>query len=103
MGNIKSFTDIVAWQKGHKLVLGIYKITNDFQRQETFALTDQLRRAVTSITSNIAEGFSRQSNKEKVQFYHLSLGSLTEVQNQLLVARDLKYINSELFKTLANQ
>jgi four helix bundle protein len=62
----------------------------------------QLRRALISITSNIAEGFGRRSLKEKVQFYYIAAGSLTEVQNQLLIAKDLGYITTEEFKEAAN-
>ncbi|MBI2329869.1 four helix bundle protein [Candidatus Daviesbacteria bacterium] len=100
---IKSFTDLYAWQEGHKLVLVIYKITKDFPKSESFALVDQMRRCVVSITSNIAEGFSRSGKKEKIQFYFMSLGSVTELQNQLLIARDLVYIKDAEFKTIANQ
>jgi four helix bundle protein len=100
---IKSFTDLRTWREGHKLVLAIYKITKNFPKEEMFGLTSQLRRAIISFTSNIAEGFSRQSYKEKVQFYHMALGSLTEVQNQLLVARDIGYITNEIFQKLALQ
>lgn len=56
-----------------------------------------------SITSNIAEGFSRKNSKEKIQFYHIALGSSTELQNQLLIAKDIKYINNQDFKQIANQ
>jgi len=70
----------------------IYKITKVFPKEETFGLLSQMRRCVVSITSNIAEGFSRQSYKEKAQFYSMSLGSVTELQNQLLIARDVGYI-----------
>lgn len=94
---IKTFMDLFAWQKGHRLVLYIYKLTLKFPKYEQFGLSDQIRRAGVSITSNIAEGFSRQSIKEKKQFYSISLGSLTEVQNQLIIARDLKYINPDEF------
>jgi four helix bundle protein len=100
---IKSFTDLRTWQESHKLVLVIYKSTRTFPREEIFGLTSQLRRAGVSITSNIAEGFSRRSYKEKIQFYHIALGSLTEVQNQILVARDIGYIAKEVFQELANQ
>ncbi|OGH35813.1 MAG: hypothetical protein A3B38_03150 [Candidatus Levybacteria bacterium RIFCSPLOWO2_01_FULL_36_13] len=102
-GKIKSFTQLNAWIKTHELVLDIYEITKSFPKEEQFGLTNQVRRAVVSITSNIAEGFSRNSYKEKVQFYSTALGSLTEVQNQLLIARDLKYINTGKFKTLADK
>jgi four helix bundle protein len=66
-----------------------------------FGLTNQIRRAAVSITSNIAEGFSRQSNKEKIQFYSTARGSLTELQNQLLIAKDIKYICANSFNKIA--
>jgi len=100
---IRSFTDLKAWQEGHKLVLVVYKITRCFPKEELFGLVNQLRRAVISITSNLAEGFSRRSIKEKVQFYSMALGSLTEVQNQLLAARDIGYIKSVEFDNIAEQ
>lgn len=104
MGNkIKSFTGLNAWKEGHKLVLVIYKATNDFPKEERFCLVDQLRRAAVSITSNVAEGFSRYNHKEKTQFYRIALGSLTELQNQLLVARDVRYLSENSFRLLADQ
>lgn len=96
---IKSFTDLNAWREGHKLVLIIYKVTRDFPKDEQFGLIIQLRRAVVSITSNIAEGFSRYSYREKSQFYSMALGSLTEVESQLIISRDLDYITTEQFDT----
>jgi four helix bundle protein len=98
---IKSFTDLNAWKESHKLVLVVYEITKKFPKEEIFGLTNQLRRAVVSITSNIAEGFSRISYKEKCQFYSMALGSLTEVQNQLLIARDVAYLSKEEFNKVA--
>lgn len=98
---IKSFTDLVAWKEGHKLVISIYNITKHFPKEELFGLTNQIRRAAVSITSNIAEGFSRQSNKEKIQFYSTARGSLTELQNQLLIAKDIKYISANSFNKTA--
>ena len=100
---IKSFTDLNAWKESHWLVIEIYKITNKFPKEEQFGLTNQIRRAVVSITSNIAEGFSRQSLKEKAQFYSMALGSLTEVQNQLLISRDIKYVDDEIFDKVADR
>lgn len=100
---IKSFTDLYAWQEGHSLVLDVYRITKKFPKEELFGLTNQLRRAAVSFTSNLAEGFSRHSYKEKTQFYSIALGSLTEIQNQLLVARDLGYITKEEFDNLARK
>ncbi len=100
MDKIQKFTDLVAWKEGHKLVLLTYKATGGFPKQESFALTDQVRRAVTSITSNVAEGFSKKTAKEKIQFYHTALGSLNESQSQIITARDLGYINAESFKII---
>jgi len=100
---IKSFTDLNAWKEGHKLVLLIYKITKEFPKEERYSLVDQMRRAVVSVTSNIAEGFSRESFKEKVQFYATAKASLTELQNQLLISKDVDYLNQEKFSEAANQ
>ena len=100
---IKSFTDLNAWKEGHKLVLDVYRITKNFPKEEQFGLTNQLRRAAVSFTSNIAEGFSRNFYKEKLQFYSMALGSLTEIQNQLLVAKDVGYISREEFDKIAEQ
>lgn len=88
---------------GHKLVLRIYDATEHFPPKEVFGLTSQMRRAAVSITSNIAEGFSRNTSKDKCQFYIIAQGSLTELQNQLLIARDIGYIKEEGFREIAEQ
>jgi len=104
MGNkIITFRDLNTWKEGHNLVISIYKVTNIFPPKETFSLTDQLRRSAVSITSNIAEGFSRRGIKEKIQFYLIALGSLTELQNQILVARDVGYITPNIYVKLEDQ
>lgn len=100
---IQSFTDLRVWREGHSLIIEIYKLTQNFPKEEMFGLTNQVRRAGVSITSNIAEGFSRSSYKEKSQFYSMALGSLTEVQNQLLIARDINYLNQKEFDLLKNK
>jgi four helix bundle protein len=100
---IQSFTDLKAWQEGHKLVLRIYRVTRNFPDDEKFGLTSQMRRCAVSITSNIAEGFSKRSNKDKSRFYNTSQGSITELQNQLIVARDVEYLASKDFDWLAEQ
>ncbi len=100
---IRSFTDLNVWKEGHKLVIMIYKATRQFPKDELFGLTNQIRRAVVSITSNIAGGFSRNTFKDKTQFYSIALGSLTEVQNQLLVSRDVGYMDNVMFKEIGNQ
>lgn len=100
---IKNFTDLIAWQESHMLVKMIYEIIATFPTCERFGLSDQLRRAAISITSNIAEGFSRQTLKEKIQFYYISLGSLSEVQNQIILSEDLGYINNEIKERIMEQ
>jgi four helix bundle protein len=100
---IRSFVDLRAWQEGHKLVLMVYKLTREFPKEEIFGLVSQMRRSAVSVTSNIAEGFSRNTSKDKVQFYCTSHGSLTELQNQLIVSRDVGYLNKIDFDKMANQ
>lgn len=97
---IKSFTDLHTWQEGHKLVLLIYEITKDFPKEEVYSLTNQLRRAVVSVTSNIAEGFSRNTSKDKNQFFVMAQGSLTELQNQLIIVKDVGYLNQRKFNEI---
>jgi len=97
---IESFKDLEAWKKGHEIVMAVYLLSKQFPKDEIFCLTNQLRRAVISVTSNIAEGFSRQSLKEKIQFYSVALGSLTEAESQLLVARDLAYISPDEYQNI---
>lgn len=98
---IVKFTDLDAWKEGHKLVLLVYQSTKEFPKEEIFCLVSQMRRCAVSITSNIAEGFSRRSFKDKVHFYVMAQGSLTELQNQLLIARDIGYITLAKFSQIA--
>ncbi len=100
---IKSFTDLKAWQENHKLVVLIYKITKNFPKEETYSLVDQMKRASTSITSNIAEGFGRQTYKDKVHFYYQAQGSLIELKNQIIVSLDVGYLSKENFGDLMFQ
>jgi len=100
---IQSFTDLQVWREAHSLVLLIYKATKSFPKEETFGLISQMKRASVSVTSNIAEGFSRYSYKEKGQFYSMAHGSLTELQNQILIAKDVGYLDKEVFNQLSGQ
>jgi four helix bundle protein len=100
---IRDFTDILAWQEGHKLVLDIYRLTKKFPKEEIFGLVSQMRRAAVSVTSNIAEGFGRQGYKEKIQFFYVAQGSLIELKNQLLIARDIGYISIVDFTKISEQ
>lgn len=100
---IVDFTDLIVWQKRHQLVLAIYGITNKFPSYEKLGLASQMQRAAVSITSNIAEGFARRSKKEKLQFYYMALSSLSELRNQILISKDLDYINIQTFNLLDHQ
>lgn len=102
-GIIQSFTDLNVWKEGHKLVIMVYKLTREFPKEETYSLTDQMRRAVSSITANIAEGFGRQTYKDKLQFYYVAQGSLTELKNFILISRDVDYLDTRNFDLLVNQ
>jgi len=99
---IKNFTDLIAWQKGRQLVIEIYKICKDFPDDERYVLSSQIKRAVISITSNLAEGFNRKSLKEKIQFYSIANASLAELQNQIIIARDLEYVDEKKFHKIFN-
>lgn len=98
--NIRHFTDLFAWQKNHRVVLEVYRLTKVFPRDEMFGLTSQLRRAASSITANIAEGFGRYTAPDKMRFYVQARGSSTELQNHIILAHDLGYITDDQFNKL---
>ena len=100
---IRSFSDLEAWQEAVKLAVMVYGKTSGFPKEEAFGLTSQLRRAAVSVSSNIAEGFSRGSNKDKIRFYFDARGSVTEIQSQLVIAREVNYITEDIFSLLANK
>jgi len=97
---MKSFEDLIVWKKAHELTLKIYKLTSNFPKQELFGLVSQIRRASVSVESNIAEGFSRNTIKERKQFYCISRGSLEEVKCQLIIAKDLEFISYKEYLNL---
>jgi len=100
MSKIEKFEDIQSWQTAQEVVNSIYKISNDGDFNRDFALRDQMRRAAISIPSNIAEGFSRHSNKEFIQFLFVAKGSAAELQSQLHTALAQNYITQEQFGKL---
>lgn len=100
---IRSFQDLRAWQEAHKLALAIYTLSQDFPKQEIFGLTSQMRRAAVSVTSNIAEGFSRQTINDKLHFYTIAFGSLTELQSQMLLVKDLGFGEQERCQKVSEQ
>lgn len=91
MGDYK---DLYVWQESIDFVEDVYSLLKFFPVEEKFALCDQLRRAVVSIASNIAEGSNRNTNKEFIQFLYIALGSASEVETQLIISKRLKYISS---------
>lgn len=84
--------DLNAWKKSMQLVLNVYSLTSSFPREEIYGLTSQIRRAVVSVPSNIAEGAARNSQKEFSHFLYVALGSLAELETQLIIAQNLDYI-----------
>ena len=95
---IKNFQDLRIWQKGIEVVKDTYILTKKFPKEELYALTSQMRRSAVSIPSNIAEGFRRYHNKEYKQFLYIALGSCAELETQIIIAKELNYID-ENYKT----
>jgi len=98
MSEIKTHKDLKVWKEAMALAKGIYELTRDFPKEETYGLVSQIRRAAVSIPSNLAEGAARNSNKEFIQYLYVSLGSLAELETQLLLSRDLGYAQNEEIK-----
>ncbi len=94
------YRKLIAYVKACEVRRKVYRLIKNFPKEEQFALCDQLRRAAVSITSNIAEGMTRYSNKDKTHFLEISFGSLMEVMSQLEVAYDEKYINEDDFNNM---
>lgn len=97
---MKSYKDLMVYQKSYELSLLVYKVTRTFPSDEKFGLISQMRRASISIPCNIAEGYRRQSRKEYIQFLHIALGSCGELETLLSLSKDLKMIENGNFKTL---
>ena len=100
---IKSFRDLRVWQESYKLTIGIYKTSDKFPKIELYGLSSQMTRAAVSICSNIAEGFGRKGAREKDQFYAIANGSLTELENQVLIAQGTGFITDSLTNRIMNQ
>jgi four helix bundle protein len=99
MGNreysASNFEDLEAWQKAIDLAVTIYKLTNKLPKSELYALSNQMRRAIVSVSANLAEGYGRHNYKEKLQFYKIANGSLLEVKSFCYLAERLNYISSD--------
>lgn len=99
----RSYRDLIAWQRAIDLVPTVYRVTKSFPKDELFALTSQVRRAVVSVPANIAEGQGRQHRKEFVQFLTMAKGSLAELHTLLIVAYRLGYLNSNELTVIEQQ
>ena len=99
----KNYRELIVWQDGIKLAKAVYKLTEKFPRQETYALADQIRRAVVSVPSNIAEGQARKALGDFRRFLHISLGSLAEVDTQLILAQEFGYLSKEDVEIMDSQ
>lgn len=97
---MRDFRQLRVWEDAHGLTLGIYWITKDFPKEELFALTNQMRRASSSIPTNIAEGCGRETRKDYAHFLQIALGSSFELDYQIFLAKDLKYIDEKKYLEL---
>jgi four helix bundle protein len=87
----RTFQDLIVWQKAHRFVLSVYRITNEFPKSEIYGLTSQFKRAAISIPANIAEGFKKKGVADKAKFMNIAQGSLEECRYYLILSNDLKY------------
>lgn len=102
-GEIKSYRDLLVWQKSMQLVVEVYEITKDLPQDEKFGITAQIRKAVVSVPSNIAEGWGRKSLGSYIQFLRIANGSLCETETQLTVCVMLKYLDENKLTTTTNK
>ncbi len=100
---MKDFRNLDVWNKAHQAVLGVYKNTQSFPKEEMFGLTNQMRRAAISTPSNIAEGCGRGSDAELSRFSQIAMGSSSELEYQVLLAKDLKYLSNDVYDDLSNK
>lgn len=100
---MRNFRNLSVWQKSHKLTLDVYKSTASFPKEELYGLVSQIRRSALSVPSNIAEGCGRNTQSQLAHFLNISLGSASELEYQILLAKDLDFISEQIFKELTNQ
>ena len=100
---MKSYRDLIVWQKSMMLVTQIYLITKELPNNELYGLTSQIRRSSISLPSNIAEGYGRNSTNDYIRFLQIASGSLYEVQTQLEICRNLEYLSKDIFNEIYEQ
>lgn len=96
---MKNFRDLQIWDRSHQLTLEVYRITRGFPKSETYGLVSQMRRSVSSIPTNIAEGSGRNTEKDFARFLDNAMGSASELEYQLILARDLEYISHDTYES----
>ena len=101
--DVKDFRDLQVWRRAHQLTLAVYQLTASFPREELYGLTSQLRRSCASIAANLAEGWGRNGDPELARFCSIAMGSASELEYHLLLARDLKLLNAQDYARLAHQ
>jgi len=99
----RSFTEMPVWQKASELSVEIFTLCKDLPRSEDYGLTSQIRRSANSVSSNIAEGFGRKTNKDKIHFYIMARGSAFETQNHLIYGSKINYFSSDTVKQIEMQ
>ena len=97
------FEDLVVWQKSHAFVLGVYRLTANFPKEEIYGLVSQMRRAAVSVPANVAEGFQRRGTPDKARFFNMAQASLEECRYYLILSADLKYPRDEALAGLATE
>lgn len=100
---MKDFHDLKVWEKAHALTLAVYQVTGKFPREELYGLTSQIRRCCASIPANLAEGCGRNGDAELCRFCSIAMGSASELQYHLLLAKDLKLIKQDAYEDLSKR
>lgn len=100
---MKDFRSLKVWEKGHELVLKIYRVTENFPKQEMYGITSQIRRSAVSVPTNIAEGCGKDTDAELKRYCLIAMGSSSELEYLLLLSHDLNYLSEESYQELQNQ
>ncbi len=98
-----SYREQFIWKRGIQLAINCYRLTEHFPKSELYGLTSQIRRSAVSVPSNIAEGYGRRTTKEYIQFLHIALGSLRELDTQLIIAKEVNLAETEFFTSLLKE
>jgi four helix bundle protein len=101
--DMKGFRDLKVWEKAHALTLAVYRVTRTFPKEELYGLTSQIRRSCSSIPANIAEGCGRSGDPELARFLQIAMGSASELEYHLLLARDLNLLQPSDYEPLSNE